>query len=127
MKKERRLVFLAFAVVMVFGVAVYFRLWSVDYRMSSDEAQLLRREFDLANREAMDESADWRRMYDQEVERASMCIKELNNTKKRMMEENGANSYLNKRLELLQKENMDLLERVETLMQELEGEKLKCN
>ena len=36
-----------------------------------------RRQFDLANREAMDESAEWRLKYDEEVERATKCLNEL--------------------------------------------------
>lgn len=36
-----------------------------------------RRQFDLANREAMDESAEWRLKYDEEVERATKCLTEL--------------------------------------------------
>lgn len=36
-----------------------------------------RRQFDLANREAMDESAEWRRMFDSEAEKASKCNTEL--------------------------------------------------
>lgn len=36
-----------------------------------------RKQFDLANREAMEESAEWRLKYDVEAERASNCLKEL--------------------------------------------------
>lgn len=36
-----------------------------------------RRQFDLANREAVDESAEWRRMFDSEAEKASKCNSEL--------------------------------------------------
>lgn len=36
-----------------------------------------RKQFDLANREAMDESAEWRMKYDEEAERAAKCDKEL--------------------------------------------------
>ena len=39
---------------------------------------LCRRQFDLANREAMDESAEWRLKYDVEVESSTNCAKELN-------------------------------------------------
>ncbi|XP_061369965.1 uncharacterized protein LOC133312734 [Gastrolobium bilobum] len=39
--------------------AVYFRLWAIDYNISSYNTELLRRQFDIANREAMDESAEW--------------------------------------------------------------------
>ncbi|GFZ11404.1 hypothetical protein Acr_22g0008020 [Actinidia rufa] len=70
-------ILIGLALVMVMGIAVYFRLWLIDYRISSDEAELLRRQFDLANREAIEESADWRLRYDDEVERASKCTEEL--------------------------------------------------
>lgn len=36
-----------------------------------------RKQFDLANREAMDESAYWRSRYDEEVKKVSNCQKEL--------------------------------------------------
>lgn len=36
-----------------------------------------RMQFDLANREAMDESAEWRLKYDREVERGNKCASEL--------------------------------------------------
>lgn len=41
-------------------------------------AQCFRRQFDLANKEAMDESAEWRLKYDLEAERANKCLSELN-------------------------------------------------
>ncbi|KAK6943800.1 hypothetical protein RJ641_024902 [Dillenia turbinata] len=64
---------------MVLGVAVYVRLWSIDYTISSVNAETLRRrrEFDLANKEAMDESAVWRYKYDQQVEIAAQCQNDL--------------------------------------------------
>lgn len=37
-----------------------------------------RRQFDLANREAMDESAEWRRRFDSEHEKSAKCSRELN-------------------------------------------------
>lgn len=36
-----------------------------------------RRQFDLASREAMDESAVWRKRYDDEEKKSSACQKEL--------------------------------------------------
>ncbi|CAL5389494.1 unnamed protein product [Camellia sinensis] len=142
---------------MVLGIAVYLRLWVIDYRISSDEAELLRRQFDLANREAMEESAEWRFKYDEEVKKASNCAQELNEAynfsifqgclcvhscasrilvyflglimqhMKQSLEKPEGTASINKKLEMLQKENIGLLERVESLKQELEGEKLKCN
>ncbi|KAK3038442.1 hypothetical protein RJ639_030608, partial [Escallonia herrerae] len=77
MGRSRRRVLSALALVMLLGLAVYFRLWTIDYRISSDEADLIRKQFDLANREAMDESAEWRLKYDEEVEKNTNCVKEL--------------------------------------------------
>lgn len=46
---------------------------------------------------------------------------------KQSLEKPEGTASINKKLEMLQKENIGLLERVESLKQELEGEKLKCN
>ncbi|PSR98168.1 ATP synthase subunit b like [Actinidia chinensis var. chinensis] len=119
-------ILIGLALVMVMGIAVYFRLWLIDYRISSDEAELLRRQFDLANREAMEESADWRLRYDEEVKRASKCTEELIEIKKSLKKVEDA-AGINKKLEILQKENMGLLVRVKSLKQEIEAEKSKCN
>ncbi|RVW30143.1 hypothetical protein CK203_083203 [Vitis vinifera] len=156
--------------VMVLGCAIYFRLWTIDYTISSDETEILRRQFDLANREAMDESAEWRLKYDEEVERATKCLNELIKIHAQRSGESAAmilrvlnftstqndmgtgvvGNYsvvfgapmqvkessekkvedaasTNQKLAMLQKENMALLERVESLKQELEAEKLKCS
>ncbi|KAJ6699155.1 ACYL-COA-BINDING DOMAIN PROTEIN [Salix purpurea] len=74
---ERKKVFVGLMVAMILGFAVYFRLWTIDYAISSDDTELIRRQFDLANREASDESAEWRMKYDEEVERAAKCDKQL--------------------------------------------------
>ncbi|CAL5334764.1 unnamed protein product [Camellia sinensis] len=158
----RRTILIGLGLVMVLGIAVYLRLWVIDYRISSDEAELLRRQFDLANREAMEESAEWRFKYDEEVKKASNCAQEVNEIlarvsevhneadignlvalgligfnpslvvydktrMKQSLEKPEGTASINKKLEMLQKENIGLLERVESLKQELEGEKLKCN
>ncbi|KAL0661886.1 hypothetical protein Bca4012_098723 [Brassica carinata] len=67
---------------------------------SETHCQLSSHEFDLANREAMDESAEWRRMFDCEAEKASKCNSEL------------------------ALENAALLSKIETLKQELEASRL---
>ncbi|KAL6336280.1 hypothetical protein AAG906_014449 [Vitis piasezkii] len=113
--------------VMVLGCAIYFRLWTIDYTISSDETEILRRQFDLANREAMDESAEWRLKYDEEVERATKCLNELIKVKESSEKKVEDAASTNQKLAMLQKENMALLERVESLKQELEAEKLKCS
>ncbi|CAN7007148.1 hypothetical protein IGI04_010492 [Brassica rapa subsp. trilocularis] len=121
---ERKTILVGLALALVLGVAVYLRLWTIDYTLSSDDTERLRRQFDLANREAMDESAEWRRMFDSEAEKASKC-----NTELALMKESSGNGNaftLNQKLESLHKENAALLGEIETLKQELEASRLKC-
>ncbi|XP_009345769.2 uncharacterized protein LOC103937533 [Pyrus x bretschneideri] len=113
--------------VMFLGIAVYLRLWTIDYSISSDEADLLRRQFDLANREAMDESAEWRLKYDEEAKKATKCINQLKQIKGLFGEGDGNAANVDQKLLNLQKENMALVKRMEALKQELEAEKLKCS
>ncbi|CAI9778989.1 unnamed protein product [Fraxinus pennsylvanica] len=124
---RRRQILITLGLVMLMGIAVYLRLWTIDYRISSSETELLRKQFDLANREAMDESAEWRQRFDAEVEKTSKCFKELLEIKESLRHKSGDAIGFKKKLETLQKENMDLLERVESLKQDLEAEKLKCS
>ncbi|XP_019223987.1 PREDICTED: uncharacterized protein LOC109205702 isoform X1 [Nicotiana attenuata] len=121
--KGRKQILVGLGLVMIMGLAVYLRLWTIDYRFSANETELLRRQFDLASREAMDESAVWRKRYDDEEVKSTSCQKELI---KQLLKEDGAASS-KKKLDMLQKENIDLLERLESLKQELESEKLKCS
>lgn len=123
-KRKSTLVGLAF--LMFMGIAVYFRLWAIDYNISIDDSELLRRQFDIANREAMDESAEWRLKYDKEVDRMNRCLKELQVFQNSSQISKDA-SGINHKFAILKKENAILLERVETLKRQLEEEKLKCN
>ncbi|KAL0309711.1 UNVERIFIED_CONTAM: hypothetical protein Sradi_5913400 [Sesamum radiatum] len=75
----------------------------------------------------MDESAEWRRRYDWEFEKAAECSRQLDEIKRSAGETKGVSAVLHREMEMLQKENVDLLERVESLKQELEAEKLKCS
>ncbi|ESQ52352.1 hypothetical protein EUTSA_v10017389mg [Eutrema salsugineum] len=121
---ERKTILVGLVLALVLGVAVYLRLWTIDYTLSSDDTERLRRQFDLANREAMDESAEWRRMFDNEAEKASKC-----NTELALMKElsgNGDTFTFNQKLESVHKENAALLIQIETLKQELEASRLKC-
>ncbi|KAG6427431.1 hypothetical protein SASPL_111676 [Salvia splendens] len=102
-RAQRRHIFIALGFLLLVGIAIHLRLWAIHRRISSNDSQLLRQQFDLANREAMDESAEWRRRFDLEFDKAAKCSTEL------------------------EQENVDLLERVESLKQELESEKLKCS
>ncbi|XP_010684099.1 uncharacterized protein LOC104898693 [Beta vulgaris subsp. vulgaris] len=122
-----RPLFLGLAIVMMLGIVVYFRLWIIDYRISADDTELIRRQFDLAHREAMDESAEWRSRFDEERERATKCMKELTEVKESRGNIAKDTASVDERIERLQKENIDLLERLESLKQVLETEKLKCN
>ncbi|KAL1209999.1 hypothetical protein V5N11_020560 [Cardamine amara subsp. amara] len=115
---ERKTILVGLVLALVLGVAVYLRLWTIDYTLSSDDTERLRRQFDLANREAMDESAGWRRMFDNEAEKASKC-----NTQLTLIKESSGNG----KVESLQKENAALLNQIETLKQELEASRLKCH
>ncbi|KAK3407147.1 hypothetical protein EUGRSUZ_K03249 [Eucalyptus grandis] len=99
----RRRVVLGLAVALALGVAVYLRLWTIDYSFSAGDAELIRKEFDLAHREAMDESAEWRRMYDEELERANRCKAELRELKESFSNKAGDSALSNSKLVMLQK------------------------
>nr|GEX73373.1 Rho-associated protein kinase [Tanacetum cinerariifolium] len=122
---KRKGLLMGVVIVMALGLSVYLRLWTIDYQISNNEAELLRRQFDIANREAVDESAEWRLRFDEAEERANKCTNELNIIKVSLQDNRAAS--VTKRLDMLQKENINLLETVEALKQELEAEKLKCN
>lgn len=117
---------LGLAVALALGVAVYLRLWTIDYSFSAGDAELIRKEFDLAHREAMDESAEWRRMYDEELERANRCKAELRELKESFSNKAGDSALSNSKLVMLQKEKLVLLKQVEAVKHELEVEKLNC-
>ncbi|XP_021764758.1 uncharacterized protein LOC110729332 [Chenopodium quinoa] len=123
---SRRPLLLGLAIVMGLGFLVYFRLWIIDYRISADDTELLRRQFDLAHREAVDESAEWRSRFDEEMERVAECMKELNELKESRSTIAKDMPSVDERVERLQKENTDLRERLVSLKQELETVKLKC-
>ncbi|KAG4959512.1 hypothetical protein JHK87_036145 [Glycine soja] len=89
-------------------------------------ARRRRLQFDIANREAMDESAEWRLRYDEEVDRTNKCLQQLQLFRESSQKGEDA-SGINHELTILQKENAVLLERLETLKRELEEERLKCS
>ncbi|MBA0721969.1 hypothetical protein Golax_009463 [Gossypium laxum] len=126
-RRGRRRILVGLAVAMFLGIAVYFRLWAIHYSISSDDAELLRRrQFDLANKEAMDESAEWRLRFDEEADKASKCAKELDEIKESIGKK-GDSTGFEEKLMLLQKENAALLKQVETLKNELVAEKRRCH
>ncbi|CAN0881238.1 hypothetical protein LINGRAHAP2_LOCUS14127 [Linum grandiflorum] len=126
MAGERKMILVGLVVAMILGTAVYLRLWTIDYAISSDDTELIRRQFDLANREAMDESAEWRMKYDEEAERAAQCDKELIEIKQNVDDA----ASVNQQLVVLEKvsllENMALIGRMEVLKKELAATKSKC-
>ncbi|XP_039047570.1 uncharacterized protein LOC120188129 [Hibiscus syriacus] len=124
-RRGKRRILVALAVAMFLGITVYFRLWAIQYSISSDDAELIRRQFDLANKEAMDESAEWRLRFDKEVEKASNYAKELEEIKESIEKKEDSTSF-DKRLKMLQKDNAALREHVEMLKTELEAEKRRC-
>ncbi|XP_068652822.1 uncharacterized protein [Aristolochia californica] len=120
-------VFIGLLLVLFLGVAVYLRLWAIDMTISKEETEIIRRQFDLANKDAMEESAEWRLKYDEEVERGTLRLRELIQVKQALEKKIQETASLNRSLTMLQKENINLLERVESMNQELENEKLKCS
>ncbi|KAI3936510.1 hypothetical protein MKW98_003127 [Papaver atlanticum] len=123
----RRPLAIGLVIVMILGSAVYFKLWSIDYDFSSEDREYLRRQFDLANREAMDESAEWRLKYDQELQKSNVCAKELAEANENLRRKLKEAARINKKLSTLEQENVGLLDRVESLTQEIQTEKLKCS
>ncbi|XP_068667269.1 uncharacterized protein [Aristolochia californica] len=127
MSLVRSPVFIGLLLVLFLGVAVYLRLWAIDLTISEEETEIIRRQFDLANKESMEESAEWRLKYDEEVERGTKRLRELIQVKQAFEKKILETASLNRSLTMLQKENINLLERVESMTQELENEKLKCS
>ncbi|KAG7017361.1 hypothetical protein SDJN02_19226 [Cucurbita argyrosperma subsp. argyrosperma] len=131
MGADRKRIFIGLAVVMFLGSVVYTRLWTIDFSMSSGHAELLRRQFDLANREAMDESAEWRRMYDHEHDRANKCRSDLNKythtwqLKESFKKVEDAASF-DQKLTKMQTENLALRTKVDALQQKLKAETSRC-
>ncbi|TKY52924.1 hypothetical protein E2542_SST24446 [Spatholobus suberectus] len=102
MGARRRSILATLAFLMLMGIAVYFRLWAIHYNISSDDTELLRQQFDIANREAMDESAEWRLRYDEEVDRTKKCLQELQVLRESSQKGEDA-SGINHKLAILQK------------------------
>ncbi|KAJ4704893.1 Acyl-CoA-binding domain protein [Melia azedarach] len=124
--RGRKPIVVALMVAMVMGIAIYLRLWTIDYTVSSVDTELIRRQFDIANRDAMDEAAEWRRKYDEEFERATKCAVELAEARDSLGKKVDRASNIKQKLAMLQQENAALLERVKVLNQQLESQKLKC-
>ncbi|KAE8676959.1 Enolase [Hibiscus syriacus] len=99
-RRGRRRILVALAVAMFLGIAIYFGFWAIQY---SDDSELIRRrQFDLANNEAVDESAECRLRFDKELEKASKCAQELEEIKDSIEKKKDSTSC-DKRLKMLQK------------------------
>ncbi|KAM3223916.1 hypothetical protein ACQJBY_057362 [Aegilops geniculata] len=115
-RQERQALMLAFAVALLMGTAVYFRIWarqSDDPSFTADDREELRRQFENANLEAMDESAEWRMKYDTELAKNRDLQDELLKVKTSL-------SDSTKKFEVLQKDN-------EMFKRQIESMKLECN
>ncbi|PWZ28981.1 hypothetical protein Zm00014a_005579 [Zea mays] len=113
-RQERQAMMVTFALALLMGIAVYFRIWarqSSDPSFTADDREELRRQFEQANLEAMDESAEWRMKYDKEIEKNRQLHDELSKVKASLA---GAA----KRLELLQKNNELHKRQTESLRQQ---------
>ncbi|KAG8072824.1 hypothetical protein GUJ93_ZPchr0006g41711 [Zizania palustris] len=98
-RQERQALMVAFAVALLMGTAVYFRIWarqSSDPSFTVDDREELRRQFERANLEAMDESAEWRMKYDTEFAKNKQLQDELRKAKASL-------SSSTRRFEVLQK------------------------
>ncbi|KAJ0966479.1 hypothetical protein J5N97_023396 [Dioscorea zingiberensis] len=116
---RRKRLLLGFALALLFGVAIYFRLWVIDSSFSLDDREALRRQFDRANMEAMDESAEWRMKYDRELEASRRYQREITKIKDVL-------SNSNKKMVALQDENKGLEKQVKSLKQKLQAMEQHC-
>ncbi|KAG8072823.1 hypothetical protein GUJ93_ZPchr0006g41711 [Zizania palustris] len=113
-RQERQALMVAFAVALLMGTAVYFRIWarqSSDPSFTVDDREELRRQFERANLEAMDESAEWRMKYDTEFAKNKQLQDELRKAKASL-------SSSTRRFEVLQKEKEVLKRQIETMKQQ---------
>lgn len=121
MGARRRTLLMGFVVALFLGVAVYFRLWVIDEEsFSTDDREVLRKQFERANLEAMDESAEWRMKYDGEVEKSRKFQDELLKVKASLA--SATKGFTN-----LQKEKMSLQKQVEFLKQQIGAKERRCN
>ncbi|KAK9168815.1 hypothetical protein Syun_000955 [Stephania yunnanensis] len=122
-----RPIWFGLAMVLLFGFFTYMRLWSIHSDFSHADTDLIRKQFDLANREAMDESAEWRFKYDEVVERAAKCVKDLIQAKEALDKKVEDFDRISEEMADLEKEKSELLDQVKILMEELESEKSRCS
>ncbi|KAJ4775546.1 acyl-CoA-binding domain protein [Rhynchospora pubera] len=107
---RRQTVMVGFAVALLLGVGVYLRIWSIDSSFTADDREILRQQFERANLEAMDESAEWRMKYDGEVDRSRQFQEELLKVKASLAASTKRVSDMQKKYITLQKEMKSLKE-----------------
>ncbi|KAG1361542.1 hypothetical protein COCNU_09G010050 [Cocos nucifera] len=157
MGARRRTLLLGFVVALFLGFAIYFRLWAIDNEsFSADDREVLRKQFERANLEAMDESAEWRMKYDTEVEKSRLFQDELLKVCHHCLKSESGKDVVGpialsfkdfhyqgavfsekevkasltsatKRFAVLQKENMSLQKQVESLKQQIGAKEQHCN
>lgn len=112
--------------MMVIGTIVYLRLWTVQGDLDLTDTRIDRIIFEQAQSEALDEAAEWRKKYDEEVENSSESMQKLLEVTQSVEKKNQRLENLETRLRELQKENHGLLRDVAKLKQQVEDQKLKC-
>nr|CAD1840910.1 unnamed protein product [Ananas comosus var. bracteatus] len=120
MGPRRQTLVFGFLLALLLGVVVYLRIWSIDDDSSADDREILRRQFERANLEAMDESAEWRMKYDSEVERSRQLQDELLKVKASL-------ASSTRRFSMLQEDNSSLRKQVVSLKQQVEAKDQICN
>jgi len=112
--------------MMVIGTIIYLRLWNVQADLDVTDTRIDRIIFEQAQSEALDEAAEWRKKYDEEVENSSDHVQKLIEVTQTLEKKNQRLENLETRLRELQKENHGLLKDVAKLKQEVKDQKLKC-
>lgn len=112
--------------MMVIGTIIYLRLWTVQGDLDLTDTRIDRIMFEQAQSEALDEAAEWRKKYDEEVENSSESMQKLLEVTQSVEKKNQRLENLETRLRELQKENHGLLRDVAKLKQQVEDQKLKC-
>ncbi|XP_073012534.1 uncharacterized protein [Typha latifolia] len=120
MAPRRRTLLVGFLLALFFGIAVYLRIWAIDSSFTADDREIMRGQFERANMEAMDESAEWRMKYDGEVERSRQVQDELLKAKASL-------ASATRRFTMLQKDNRDLQKQVESLKEQIKEKEQHCN
>ncbi|XP_031484209.1 uncharacterized protein LOC116253512 isoform X2 [Nymphaea colorata] len=90
-------------------------------------SQTRRSQFERAQNEALDESAEWRMKYDEEVQRSGKYLQELVRVREELEKKIEETEKSKSDLAVLQKEKQSLHKRTESLLHELQSVKMKCH